>query len=68
MKTKHYVVFIYGDVEPNSYGPYETTEQRDKQARKLRKLHGDEHGIYWARVTENSELEIGAYTGSFFNE
>ncbi len=68
MKTKHYVVFVFGDVEPNSYGPYVNTEKRDQKARRLRKTHGDEHGIYWARVNSKGELEIGAYSGAFFNE
>lgn len=68
MKAKHYAIVMYGDVEPNTYGPYKTTEERDKKALSHRELHGDEDGIYWARVTEKGELEIGAYSGAFFNE
>jgi hypothetical protein len=63
-----YLIFIWGDVEPEARGPYPTDEARVKEARELRKEHGPEHGIYGADVLEDGKLNVWAYSGAFFDE
>jgi len=64
----YYILFIWGDVEPSIYGPYNTEEERDNDAIRIRKEEGDENGIYKLYVEKGSKVEVYPYSGSFFEE
>ncbi len=64
----HYLLFIWGDVEPNLEGPFGTHGERLARARELRRDEGDEHGVYWLDVTGSGALEIGAFAGNALDE
>jgi hypothetical protein len=64
MKT-FWLVFVWGDIEPEAKGPFETETERDEAAFKLRDEEGD-HGIFWLDVTDGAP-EIGAYSEGFFD-
>lgn len=63
---KYYVLLIWGDIEPELYGPYGTAGERDNQAWTLRTEHGDKHGIYSLDVSDTGEPSVEAYSGGFF--
>lgn len=63
----YYVLFIYEDVEPQLYGPYDTTEDRDQKARELRVEEGEDHGIYMLDM-DSGLPEVNSYSGAFFEE
>lgn len=65
-KKGYYVLFIWGDIEPEVWGPYSTEERRDEKARALRKEHGEDHGIYGIDCA--SRPEVWSYSGGFFND
>lgn len=67
MKYKYYVIIVYGDIEPDLHGPFNTSEEQDIRAKELRK-DNPEDGIYWLSIGEDGEPEIGAYSGGFFEE
>ncbi|KPK74216.1 MAG: hypothetical protein AMJ84_00045 [Acidithiobacillales bacterium SM23_46] len=66
---KFYVLFIYQDVEPTLYGPYDDPDQRDAKALILRQDDPDDlpSGIYPAEIDEAGDLHIGTYSGAFFD-
>lgn len=64
--SKFYVLFIWGDVEPQLHGPYDTPDARDDMAIILKAGDGDESGIYPAEIDEAGGLHVGTYSGAFF--
>lgn len=67
--TQYYVLWVWGDVEPELKGPYESAMTRDMIARGLRLSEGpDEGGIYWMNVDQSGRTKVGAYTGDFLND
>jgi len=65
---QHYVLFVYGDVEPHLHGPYSTPEARDEKAREIRRENGmEDGGIYWLSQSADGKLACGPYTGGFFD-
>jgi len=61
----HYVLFVFGDVEPYLHGPYPTRRARDNKARAIRKEEGiDAGGIYRLDVDRQGKAYAGSYTGS----
>lgn len=50
MKTKYYVVSVYGCVEPELSHPYGSYASMLKAARKIYATHSDEDGIFWLKV------------------
>lgn len=77
MKAQHhYLLHILGDIEPELTGPYDDEEERDSEAKRIRK-RGGEDGLY--PVTLDVELEnmcdgithkldVDTYSGGFFDE
>ena len=61
-----YLLFIWGGIEPEIRGPF-TEDQRVKEAKKLRKAEGDEHGYFPLNI-EFGKPVIGSYSGAFFEE
>jgi len=64
--TQFYVQFVWSDVEPQMYGPFNTEEERDAKALELRADDTEESGIYWVDNVDG-KLETGAYSGAFFD-
>uniref|UniRef100_A0A6M3LK93 Uncharacterized protein n=1 Tax=viral metagenome TaxID=1070528 RepID=A0A6M3LK93_9ZZZZ len=64
----YYLICIWDDVEPELFGPFPTHINRDAKAKRLRKVHGNEHGLFPLDVVteELAKVEIGAYSGGFF--
>jgi hypothetical protein len=68
MEDKLYLIDVEGGIEPTVRGPYETEEKQDAEARRIRREdQGDDDVLFWARVSVNGELEVGAYSGGFFS-
>ena len=63
-----YLIFVWGDVEPEVWGPYPTDNKRDEIAREAHEQKGPEHGLYGADVLEDGTLKVWSYSGAFFNE
>lgn len=63
----HYLLCIWGDVEPEIFGPFDTTAERDADARLHRSEHGDENGLYMLDVSETGVPTVSAYSGEFFD-
>jgi hypothetical protein len=60
---KYYVLGVWGDVEPRLYGPFDTEEERDSEARRIKKSDElDEGGIYRLGV-DNGVLFVESYSG-----
>lgn len=66
-KTDKYLIFVWGDTEPEVMGPYATEETRDAKARWLRKTEGDAHGIYLLDIVDGVP-KVDAYSGAFFEK
>lgn len=62
----YYVLIVWEDIEPELIGPFQTPEERNERARKLRAEHGPDHGVY--PVESAGVVTIDSYTGIFFEE
>jgi len=61
---KYYVLGIWGDVEPRLYGPFDSEDERDSEARRLKRTDElDEGGIYRLNVSDQGIPEVDSYTG-----
>jgi len=72
MKNSYYIIYVWGDVEPNLSQPFETSEARDEDARRMRRDDTEENGegysgIYWMDVIDE-KISVGSYSGNFFGE
>lgn len=67
MTMKRYLLFIWGDVSIEKRGPFSSEAARDREARSLRWNEGDNHGIHWLDVHKNGSVEVGDYSGGFFD-
>ena len=67
--TFYYLLTVEGDVEPEVQGPFDNSEERDRAAKSYRE-EGFEGGLYPLDVRSPTEpiLEVGAYSGGFFEE
>lgn len=57
---QHYLLFIWGSVEPELRGPYATDEERLDAARALA-ADGDEHGIF--RLDASGPVDVTSFSG-----
>lgn len=64
-KTKHYVLFVFGCIDPSLRGPYTSCDKRDEAAKKIRNSEGDENGVFWLDVTDKGKVSVGSYSGAF---
>ena len=66
--NQYYVLFVEGDVEPYLHGPYQTENERDQAAHKLRAADRDalKSGIY--RLDCTPAPKVDAYSGAFFED
>lgn len=59
---QHYLLFVWGSVEPELRGPYATDEERVDAARALAADGGsDEHGIF--RLDAVGPVEVTSFSG-----
>jgi len=58
---------VYGDVEPQLEGPFNTLVERDIQALRIRAGNGDRDGIYTLDMTNiaSEKPVVGSYSGGF---
>jgi hypothetical protein len=70
MKSKYerYLIIIWHDLSIETRGPFKSDAARDKEARSFRHINGDEHGIHWMDVEEDRHVEVGDFSGGFFEE
>lgn len=60
---QHYLLFVWGSVEPELRGPYATDEERLAGARAVAADGGsDEHGIF--RLDAVGPVEVTSFSGS----
>lgn len=67
LKPSHYLLFVWGDVQPELFGPFNSKEKRDSFALEKRIEEGDTHGYYQLAV-ENGKPMINFYSGVFFED
>lgn len=67
-KPKKYLIFVWGDVEPQLKGPFKSRNERNNFAKKLRKKEGDEHSYFPLDINKDCKPEVWAYSGAFFED
>lgn len=66
---KHYLIVVYGDIEPITKGPYATPKTLLRAALKARKDDPNkENGIFWLDIAKNGKPKIGAWSGGCFED
>lgn len=65
-RRRHFVLFVWGDVEPGLRGPYRTVEERDAAAQDIRREEGPDHGIFALDVTGG--VVVDCYSGGFLDD
>jgi hypothetical protein len=63
-QIKHYLVIVYGDVEPEVF-PFETVVERDNAAIKHKSVNGDDDGIFKLDIVDGIP-EMTTYSNKFF--
>ena len=59
---QHYLLFVWGNVEPELRGPYATDEERLEAARAIADApQGNEHGIF--RLDATGSVEVTSFSG-----
>lgn len=66
--SKRYLVFVWGDVEPEIMGPFTDADDRNAMAGMIRAREGDEHGLYRLDIDEQGVPSIGAFGGGEMEE
>lgn len=72
--VKYYFLHILGGIEGEVHGPFFTEEDRDQAARDFHNEIGndfsDDDAILWMDVDGEAhrQVEVGSYTGAFFEE
>jgi hypothetical protein len=65
-----YVLVVAGDVEPTTYGPFDTEAERDDWARRYRREQDNEgrDGVFALDVREDGRPMTFPYSAAFFEE
>lgn len=64
---KYWFLFVYGCVEPELYGPFDTPEERDAQAKEhWAENGGGEHACF--RLETEGEAEVGSFVSGELGE
>jgi len=61
----YYLLFIWGLVEPQLVGPFETPEKRDEEIKNWAPDH-DCHGYFTLEVSKGSEIEVDCVSSDLF--
>lgn len=64
--VKHYVLVVWGDIEPQLIGPFGTPGERDEWAKNFRANEGEGHGVF--PIDSAGAVDVGSYSGAFFDE
>lgn len=65
---KHYLLIVWGDVDPELKGPYKNASERDQAAKDHRASDDDtEDGLYRVDVNSSGKPKISSYPGFFFD-
>ena len=64
MSVDHYLVIVYGDIEPELYG-FETKKERDNAALNHRAANGDEDGLFKLDIVDGLPV-MSTYSNGFF--
>lgn len=67
-KDELYLLFVWGDIEPELKGPFSSVTKRNKAARQFRKKEGREHGIFMLGIEPSGKPWVGGYSGAFFGD
>ena len=59
---KYYVLIIENDIEPTVVGPFNSKEDRDQEAKRLR-FEDEDNGIF--ALDSEGEVDIQAYSGGY---
>lgn len=66
---RYYVILVWRDVEPETFGPYGKESDREAIAVKLRKEDPClENGIFWADIDADGFLTTGSYSAAWSDE
>ena len=68
MTVRYYIIVVWNGVEVSIRGPYATDVERDKKAKSLHKESSEVNSFFWLNVPEKSPLEVGSWSGAFFEE
>jgi len=67
--VRYYLLHIWGDVEPHVLGSYQTEADRDREARKLRRVDPEgEHGIFMLDISARGVPRARAYRAGFLQK
>jgi len=62
--SKYYFLFVYGCTDPELFGPYESAEFRDAEAKSYWAVNGGEkHAIFRHVIDEDGNLYVGSFIG-----
>ena len=62
--SKYYFLFVYGCTDPELFGPYESAEFRDAEAKSYWEVNGgEEHAIFRHVIDENGNLHVDSFVG-----
>ena len=64
----HYLIDVWGCVEPSLMGPYSSVKQRDRVAKEKNKKQSNEDALFWLDVDVQGMPTVGAFTNTFFEE
>lgn len=61
----YYILYSYLLVSLEAIGPFDTPEERDKEARKLYQEHRNDCGYHKLVVPKGAQVEIDSYSDDF---
>jgi hypothetical protein len=64
MQNKHYLLVVYGDVYPVLRGPYKTSASRDRAAKRHRRAHGNDDGLFRLDRDRSGSPQVSAFGGA----
>ena len=60
---EHYLLFVYGCVDPSLIGPFDSREARDEKAVEQYKQEGEQHGYYRITAPKGARVTVGCFVG-----
>ena len=59
--TKFYLIDADARVGPSALGPYDTRDERDEEAKRVRARQIEIDAVFWADVGPHGTLKVGGY-------
>lgn len=66
VQKRHFLLVVFGDVDPVMRGPFKTAKARDGAAFKHRHAHGSDDGLY--RLTSRGKVVVTPFSGGEMEE